>query len=97
MPITQPMKKAGPASGSRVKSCITTSEMKGLSPSVLADPALCVPPLAHFTATETHRQLAMARDYATGCYSLKQIADAFGVHCATVSRATRRAGDESLS
>ena len=56
-----------------------------------------VPPLAHFTATATNRQAAMARAYATRCYTLKQIADAFGVHYATVSRAVQRAGDESLS
>lgn len=49
-----------------------------------------VAPLAHFKAMSTDRRAAMASAYATRCYSLKQIADAFGVHYATVSRAVRR-------
>lgn len=49
-----------------------------------------VPSLAHFSATTaTDRHAAMARAYATGCYSLKQIAGEFGVHYATVNRAVR--------
>ena len=32
-------------------------------------------------------QSGMAAAYATGDYTLRAIADAFGVHCATVSRA----------
>lgn len=48
-----------------------------------------IPSLAHFSALSTDRRTAMASAYATGCYSLKQIADAFGVHYATVSRAVR--------
>ncbi|BDT69067.1 hypothetical protein os1_32550 [Comamonadaceae bacterium OS-1] len=48
------------------------------------------PPLAHFTA-QAERNSAMAQAYATGCYSLKEIATAFGVHYATVSRAVRGA------
>lgn len=47
------------------------------------------PPLEHFSAMPDRNQ-AMARAYATGCYTLKQIAEAFGVHYATVSRAVRR-------
>lgn len=49
-----------------------------------------VAPLAHFSALSTDRRAAMASAYATRCFSLKQIADAFGVHYATVSRAVRR-------
>ena len=48
------------------------------------------PPLAHFTA-QAERNSSMAQAYATGCYSLKEIASAFGVHYATVSRAVRGA------
>jgi len=48
-----------------------------------------VPPLAHFIAMTGDRRAAMAHAYATRGYSLKQIADAFGVHYSTVSRATR--------
>lgn len=32
----------------------------------------------------------MARAFATGVYSMQEIADHFGVHYATVSRAVRR-------
>jgi REP element-mobilizing transposase RayT len=48
------------------------------------------PPLAHF-ATLPERNTAMAQAYATGCYSLKEIAQTFGLHYATVSRAVRAA------
>ena len=44
------------------------------------------PPLAQFVA-QPERNAAMAQAYATRCYSLKDIALAFGVHYATVSRA----------
>ena len=50
-------------------------------------------PLLHISTDATNRHAAMASAYATGCYSLKQIADAFGVHYATVSRVVRRAGE----
>ena len=48
------------------------------------------PPLAHF-ATLPERNSAMAQAYATGCYSLKEIAQTFGLNYATVSRAVRAA------
>ena len=48
------------------------------------------PPLAHF-ATLPERDSAMAQAYATGCYSLKEIAQTFGLHYATVSQAVRAA------
>jgi REP element-mobilizing transposase RayT len=40
--------------------------------------------------TRAERDAAMARAYATGGHTLRSIADAFGVHEATVSRALRR-------
>lgn len=46
------------------------------------------PPLAQFQML-SDRQQAMAQAYQTGCYSLKEIAQSFGVHCATVSRAVK--------
>jgi putative transposase len=49
------------------------------------------PPLAQFI-TAVDRDEAMARAYATRCYTLKDIATAFGIHYATVSRAVQRAG-----
>ena len=48
------------------------------------------PPLAHFAALPLPRDTAMARAYATGAYTLAEVARAFGVHYATVSRAVRR-------
>jgi len=48
------------------------------------------PPLAHFVALP-ERNSAMAQAYATGCYSLKDIGQAFGLHYATVSRLVRAA------
>lgn len=49
-------------------------------------------PLAKFVATacdRATRDTAIARAYASGDYSMQQIADAFGVHYSTVSRAVR--------
>ena len=43
------------------------------------------PPLAVFVAM-TDRNTAIAQAYATGCYSMKVIAQAFEIHYATVSR-----------
>jgi putative transposase len=42
-------------------------------------------PLAHFTAMP-ERNRAIAQAFQTGCYSLKDIGQAFGLHYATVSR-----------
>jgi REP element-mobilizing transposase RayT len=53
---------------------------------------VAIPPLTHFVSMPTDRHAAMASAYATRRYSLKQIADAFGVHYATVSRAVGRSG-----
>lgn len=43
------------------------------------------PPLTHFV-TLPERNSAMAQAYATGCYSFKEIGQAFSLHYATVSR-----------
>ena len=48
------------------------------------------PPLAYFVALPV-RNGAMAQAYATGCYSFKEIGQAFGLHYATVSRLVRAA------
>ena len=48
------------------------------------------PPLAYFVARPV-RNGAMAQAYATGCYSFKEIGQAFGLHYATVSRLVRAA------
>jgi putative transposase len=47
-------------------------------------------PLAYFVALPVRNQ-AIAQAHATGCYSLKEIADAFGLHYATISRVVRAA------
>lgn len=48
-------------------------------------------PLAHYLAANSERNAAMATAYASGDYTLQAIADAFGVHYATVSRAVKNA------
>lgn len=48
------------------------------------------PPLARFVRLDAPRDVAMAQAYATGAYSQLEIAQAFGVHYATVSRAVAR-------
>jgi REP element-mobilizing transposase RayT len=48
------------------------------------------PALSHFIK-QPERNRAMAQAYATGCYSLKEIGEAFGLHYATVSRLVRAA------
>ena len=57
---------------------------------------VAAPALAHFTQLP-ERNSAMAQAYDTGCYSLKEIGQAFGLHYATVSRAVRAAEIESGS
>ena len=47
-------------------------------------------PLADFARRYPDRGEAMARAFQTGVYSMQEIADAFGVHYSTVSRAVRR-------
>ena len=47
-------------------------------------------PLAFYRDTIHEPKAAMAAAYATGDYTMQQIADCFGVHCATVSRAVKR-------
>lgn len=46
-------------------------------------------PLEHFQSTYPERNLAMAKAYASGAYTMKEIGDFFGVHYMTVSRAFR--------
>jgi putative transposase len=43
--------------------------------------------LAHYVSTYADRKEGMAEAYATGDFTLSQVAEAFGVHYATVSRA----------
>jgi len=52
------------------------------------------PALTHFVK-QPERNRAMAQAYATGCYSLKEIGQAFGLHYATVSRLVRAVEIES--
>ena len=46
-------------------------------------------PLAVFAREHPERRDAMARAFSTGVYSMQEIADYFGVHYCTVSRAVR--------
>ena len=48
-----------------------------------------VPPLARF-ATMPKRNPAIEQAFATGCYSMKEIAQEFDIHYATVSRIVKK-------
>jgi len=47
-------------------------------------------PLADFARRYPDRHEAMARAFQAGVYTMQEIAEHFGVHYATVSRAVRR-------
>ena len=47
------------------------------------------PPLARFVVMPA-RNSAIVQAYATGCYSMKEIAQAFNIHYATVSRIVKK-------
>lgn len=47
-------------------------------------------PLAHYRDIYPDQSVAMAQAYASGDYTMQEIADYFGVHYATVSRAVRK-------
>ena len=51
-------------------------------------------PLSHYQKQNTDRDAAMAKAYATGDYTLQEIADHFEVHYATVSRVVKRKESE---
>jgi len=53
------------------------------------------PPLERFRRQTGDRRQAMVNAFASGDYSLREIADAFGCHYSTVSRAVRRARDRA--
>jgi putative transposase len=48
--------------------------------------------LLSYTQNTGDRDAAMAQAFATGAFTMRAIADAFGVHYATVSRAVRKQG-----
>ena len=50
-------------------------------------------PLSYYEKKLSDRNQAIAAAYATGDYTMQQIAEHFEVHYATVSRAIRRAED----
>ena len=50
--------------------------------------------LSHYQKQNTDRDAAMAKAYATGDYTLQEIADHFDVHYATVSRVVKRKESE---
>ena len=53
----------------------------------------CVPPLARFAAMPM-RNRAIVQAYAAGCYSMKEIAQAFDIHYATVSRNIKKGAEK---
>ena len=52
------------------------------------------PPLVCFTAMPA-RSPAIAQAYATGCYSMKEIAQAFNIHYSTVSRILKNGSENT--
>ena len=52
------------------------------------------PPLARYAAMPA-RNPAIVRASATGCYSMKEIAEAFDIHYATVSRVLKKSVEKS--
>ena len=52
-------------------------------------------PLSYYAHRYQSRQHAMATAYATGAYTMKAIADYFGVHYSTVSRAVKQAESDN--
>ena len=48
-------------------------------------------PLAHYVSLKMSRDKAIARAYASGNYSMAEVAEAFAVHYSTVSRMVGRA------
>jgi hypothetical protein len=46
-------------------------------------------PIEYYRLAHDDRRSAMAAAFASGDYTMRQIADAFGVHYSTVSRAVR--------
>lgn len=53
-------------------------------------------PLSHYIDTFTDAKQGMWMAYETGDYTMQQIADAFGVHYSTVSRAVKKIAAEML-
>jgi putative transposase len=51
------------------------------------------PPLTRFAAMP-ERDPAIVQAYATGCYSMKEIAQAFDIHYATVSRIVKNRAEK---
>jgi putative transposase len=52
-------------------------------------------PIEHYRCTYADRRSAMAAAFASGDYSMREIADAFGVHYTTVSRSVRQVRESS--
>ncbi|WP_083399583.1 helix-turn-helix domain-containing protein [Nitrosomonas cryotolerans] len=48
-------------------------------------------PLSHYSRSFSHRNERIVTAYQTGDYTMKQIADEFGLHYTTVSRIIKKA------
>lgn len=53
-------------------------------------------PLAHYTGLKVSRERAMARAYASGDFTMAEVAQAFDVHYSTVSRAVNQTNQAML-
>lgn len=68
----------------------TLKRQKGLSEISRAQRRPLARPLAEYAQQHPDRHTAMIAAYRSGAYSMKEIAQHFGVHYATVSRAVRK-------
>ena len=67
--------------------CIASTPRNGCAKCLAPSAGGFAKPLSDFAGRYPVRREAMARAYQTGVYSMQEIADYFGVHYSTVSRA----------
>jgi hypothetical protein len=70
--------------------CATTKPLERLREIPRAQRRALAEPLAGFARRYPDRGEAMARAFATGAYTMQEVAAFFRVHYSTVSRAVRR-------
>ena len=70
--------------------CVSAEQAERLREVPRAQRRALAKPLDDFARRYPARREAMARAYQTGAYTMQEIADYFGVHYATVSRAVRQ-------
>ncbi|MCC6428201.1 MAG: transposase [Phycisphaerales bacterium] len=76
--------------------CRALAETEELPEVPRAQRCPAAPPIERFRRQTGDRREAMVNAFASGDHSLREIADAFGCHYSTVSRAVRRARDRAI-